>query len=178
MSVGGAAVAGRSDAWGSETLDMPKFRLLGALAIALPITLGACAPMVDVRGNAPDAELLAALKEGVTTRDQAREQLGSPSAIGTFDDNVWYYISKRTEQTSFFAPKVLEQRVVMLRFNDTGRLAEFKQLDLSDSNEITSVARETPTAGHNLTLIEQLVGNLGRFNQGDRSGRSSRPGGL
>ena len=32
-----------------------------------------------------------------------------------------------------------------------------------DSKEVTLVARQTPTAGHKLTFLEQLLGNVGRF---------------
>ncbi|MBM3571919.1 MAG: outer membrane protein assembly factor BamE [Alphaproteobacteria bacterium] len=143
--------------------------------IGLAAMTAACAPTVNVRGNTPEDNLISAIRAGVTTRDQVRDQLGSPSSIATFDDNVWYYISKKTEQVAFFTPKVLEQRVVVLRFNDTGRVAEIKKLTLPDAVDVSLVVRETPTAGHNLTLMEQLVGNLGRFNQGER--RAGRPSG-
>lgn len=151
-------------------LRLPVFGLALALAAA-------CAPTVDIRGNLPDDDRLKEIKEGTTTREQVQEKLGSPTAIATFDDNVWYYIGKKTEQTAFFNPKVLEQRVLVLRFGDAGRLTEMKTLTLGDAQEVSLVQRATPTAGQDMGILEQLVGNLGRFNADERTGRLGRPGG-
>jgi outer membrane protein assembly factor BamE (lipoprotein component of BamABCDE complex) len=152
------------------------FKYFPALGLTLALA-AACAPVVDIRGNMPDADLLSEIKEGATTREQVQEKLGSPTSIATFDDNVWYYISKKTQQTAFFDPKVLEQRVLVLRFSDTGRLAEMKSLTLDDAQEVNLVRRFTPTAGQDLGILEQLVGNLGRFNADERTGRIGRSGG-
>jgi outer membrane protein assembly factor BamE (lipoprotein component of BamABCDE complex) len=156
---------------------MPTDRRCCTVALAAALaTLGACTPTVDIRGNLPDADTLAEIKEGVSTREQVREKFGSPTAIATFDDNVWYYISKKTEQTAFLDPTVLEQHVLVLRFNDTGRVSEMKKLTLDDARNVSLVQRSTPTAGQDLGLIEQFIGNLGRFNTNDRTGRVGRPG--
>lgn len=149
---------------------------LPAVGLALAL-VAACAPVIDVRGNLPDDDRLSEIKEGVATRELVKEKLGSPTATATFDDNVWYYISKKTEQTAFFDPKVLEQRVLVLRFSDTGRLTAMKSLTLSDAQDVSLVQRATPTAGQDMGILEQLVGNLGRFNADERTGRLGRPGG-
>jgi hypothetical protein len=36
-------------------------------------------------------------------------------------------------------------------------------LDEEESQEVTLVSRQTPTAGHKLSILEQLLGNVGRF---------------
>lgn len=154
---------------------MPNRLTFRSLTLGLALALAAaCAPVVDIRGNMPDDDRLSEVKEGVTTRDQVQEKLGSPTAIATFDDSIWYYISKKTEQTAFFEPKVLEQRVLVLRFSDTGRLTEMKSLTLDDAQQVSLVQRSTPTAGQDLGLLEQLIGNLGRFNTNENTGRLRR----
>lgn len=154
---------------------MPNSPTLRLAALGLILVLAAsCAPTIEVRGNLPSDDRIDEIKEGVTTSDQVREKLGSPTAIATFDDNIWYYISKKTQQTAFFDPKVLEQRVLVLRFNDTGRVAEMKSLTLNDAQDVSVVQRATPTAGQNLGFLEQLVGNLGRFTGNENSGRLRR----
>jgi outer membrane protein assembly factor BamE (lipoprotein component of BamABCDE complex) len=58
--------------------------------------------------------------------------------------------------------------VLVVRFDEQGILEEIGTLRGEDGQEVVLVSRETPTAGHELTLIEQIVGNIGRFNRPSR----------
>ena len=53
-----------------------------------------------------------------------------------------------------------------LTFDDRGILQEVQNVGLEDGEEIQIVERETPTMGRELSLIEQLIGNMGRFDRG------------
>ena len=52
---------------------------------------------------------------------------------------------------------MLEQNVMQLNFNDSGRLQAMKKYDLSDARDIDMVSRITPTAGKELTVLEQIM---------------------
>ncbi|MBV9523458.1 MAG: outer membrane protein assembly factor BamE [Alphaproteobacteria bacterium] len=146
---------------------------LGALAFAL----AACAPVVDQRGNLPDDTKLAQIQPGVTTKEAVSQLLGTPSSIATFSDKTWYYISRRTSQTAFFDPKILDQQVVVVAFDDGGVVRDVERRGLADARPIEPSARVTPSAGHELGILEQLVGNLGRFNtEGSGPTAFKRPG--
>ncbi len=148
------------------TRRLAKPRLITALAIAVLVAgplATACAPRIDTRGNRPDPDALAEVRLGEYTRDDIMDILGSPSSTSSFGDRTWYYISKRTETTAFLAPEEAERSVVAIHFNDRGRVESIETLGLEDGNRIRVVERETPTSGHELTLIEQLFGNIGRF---------------
>ena len=41
------------------------------------------------RGNMLDADKLAEIKPGTTTREEVATRLGTPTQICTFDENVW-----------------------------------------------------------------------------------------
>lgn len=138
-----------------------RFFCIGALAL----TVAACAPRVATRGNQPDPELLAEIEPGEISRLEVEEILGSPSTTATFGQEAWYYISERTETTAFFAPEVAERHVVVIRFDDKGMVAAIDNLTLEDGRVIRPTDRETPTAGNELTFLEQMFGNLGRFNK-------------
>src|SRR5258707_7578288 len=77
-------------------------------AILLAILLAGCAVSEDQRGNLPDPDKLAEIKSGATTKEQVVKILGSPSSASTFDDDTWYYISRRVKQVAFFSPTVLD----------------------------------------------------------------------
>ena len=108
---------------------------------------------------------MAGIAAGGLSRDQVAEILGSPSSISTFDGEAWYYISKRTESLAFFEPEVSERKVVIVRFGRNGLVSGVETLGLEHGRSIQPVERETPTAGNELTLLDQLIGNFGRFNK-------------
>jgi outer membrane protein assembly factor BamE (lipoprotein component of BamABCDE complex) len=92
-----------------------------------------------------------------------REALGTPSTTAAFDDNTWYYFGETTQREAFYDPELIERHVLILRFDDGGLLSEVGTRDANSGREVTLVSRETPTAGHSFTVIEQILGNIGRF---------------
>jgi outer membrane protein assembly factor BamE (lipoprotein component of BamABCDE complex) len=154
-----------------------RFRLQFSCSVGL-LALAACTPTIDQRGNLPEPAKLAEIKPGETTKDAVSHILGTPSTVSTFNDKTWYYISRRTEQVSFFSPDVLDQQVVAVAFDDSGVVREVEHLGLADSRTVDPSPRVTPSAGRELGLMEQLVGNVGRFSGvGDRpSGPFKHPG--
>jgi outer membrane protein assembly factor BamE (lipoprotein component of BamABCDE complex) len=138
----------------------------GGMAIALAVV--ACTPRIDQRGNKPDEEQVVLINPGVDDKNRVAELIGTPSAISTFDDRTWYYISKRTETTAFFEPDVTDQEVLAINFDENGIVQDMRVYGQEDGRTIAYVDRTTPTEGNELTLIQQLLGNLGRFNpEGD-----------
>ena len=140
-----------------------RFRrpLIAALAAA---GLAACAPQMDTRGNLPDPETVLEVQPGIHDRDQVSSILGTPSTVATFEDDTWYYVSRRTEQIAFFEPEVVDQQVLMVKFGEDGLVSDMQIYGLEDGEIIDPVDRTTPTSGRELTVLQQLFGNLGRFN--------------
>ena len=139
-----------------------QFGKLVSSFLFLAIFVG-CAGVVNNRGNTPDPELLANLKEGVTTKSQIVELLGSPSSFGAFDANSWFYINEKSERVAWFDSKIIKRQILVLRFDQNDVLSEKKELSLSDSKAVAPVSRKTPTHGRKLGFLEQLVGNFRRF---------------
>ena len=120
---------------------------------------------MDQRGNLPNPDKLAEIHTGSTTKDEVAKLLGTPSSVSVFaNDKAWYYISRRTSQTAFFDPDVLDQQVYVVNFDDQGVVKAIGHKALEDRKEITPVARATPAPGRELSFLEQLIGNLGKFN--------------
>jgi outer membrane protein assembly factor BamE (lipoprotein component of BamABCDE complex) len=134
------------------------------LAGLLASGLVACAPQVDTRGNLPDPETVLEVQPGVHDRDQVATILGSPSTVATFEDDTWYYISRRTEKIAFFEPEVVDQQVLVVKFGQDGLVADMAVYGVEDGQVIEPVERTTPTSGREMTILQQLFGNIGRFN--------------
>jgi outer membrane protein assembly factor BamE (lipoprotein component of BamABCDE complex) len=143
-------------------------------ALALTGAMGGCSPMVEQRGNLPTPDKIAEIHPGATTKDEVTKILGTPSSVGVFNDKSWYYISRKTEQVAFFTPAVVDQQVYIVNFDDQGVVKAVDHKKLEDGREINPVARTTPAPGKELSFLEQLLGNLGKFNG---AGPSSGPGG-
>jgi len=128
----------------------------------------ACAPMVDLRGNNPMADSLEKIKVGETSQDEVMALLGTPSTTVTYGDEVWHYISSRTETVAFFAPEEKERKIVSIFFGPTNKVTNVTILTLKDGKAVQTVSRETPTAGKELSVFEQLIGNVGKFSKDEK----------
>ena len=106
---------------------------------------------------------------------QAR--LGSPTATSTFDPNIWFYISQVETETSFLHPRVTRRDVVAIAFDESQNVASVNKYTLADGRVIAINDRETPTRGREMTILEQLVGNIGRGGMlpPEQSGPGERP---
>lgn len=134
----------------------------------------------QARGNRIDADVLKELTPGTSTRADATALLGSPTAKATFNDNQWIYIGEMTRPEIARTQGVLSQNVVMLTFNDQGVLSDVKRLGKQDALPVDVVARATPSPGSEASILQQLLGNVGRFSPGGlgaTTGASSAPGG-
>ena len=132
----------------------------GALAIST-----ACSPKSTNRGHMPPPSKLEKLKVGKHSKSYVRNILGSPSTIGAFDKEVWYYIGRRVEQWAFLRETIIEQKVIAIYFDNQGKIEYIQRYSKQDGREIEMVGRKTPTSGRELSVIEQIIGNLGRFNK-------------
>ena len=137
------------------------------LAFAILLALAACAPQVTHHGFAPQVAELDEIVAGVDTRSSVLNRLGRPSATGSFDDRDWYYVASRMERELFYAPRVVDRTVVAVRFDETGLVERVNRYGLEDGRIVDLVADTTPTYGRELTVLQQLFGNIGRLNAGE-----------
>ncbi|WP_374650383.1 outer membrane protein assembly factor BamE [Dongia sp.] len=160
-----------------------RLALLAAI-LSLGILGAGCQSKIVQHGNVPDEEQVVQIQPGQDDKNRVEQLLGSPSTTGTFGDDVWYYVSKRTSQTAFFEPDVIDQGVLAISFDPQGIVQDMKVYDQADGRLVAMVDRVTPTHGNELTIIQQMLGNLGRFSPGEDgpktgpTGTTGAPGGV
>lgn len=152
---------------------MKKFILF---TIAL-FGLAACTASEAVRGNMIQDYQLKEIKTGVDTQSDILQKLGSPTTKAPFDDNVWYYLGQKTEKHGILDPKVVEERVVQVQFDSNGIVKAVNQ-GAPERLDIPYDRDKTPTSGNEMNAMQQLLGNMGRFNkmQGANTPRGSGEG--
>jgi outer membrane protein assembly factor BamE (lipoprotein component of BamABCDE complex) len=139
-------------------------RVLPFLGAGL-LALVACTPAIDQRGIPLTPEQLSMVREGRSTRDDVRDILGTPSSTANFGAETWYYISAKTQNYAFFSTEILEQKVVAISFRGNGIVEKVSEVDQANAKQIDPVERTTPTAGRDLGMLEQFLGNIGKFNK-------------
>jgi len=149
-----------------------------ALLAALGLAAAACAPVASNHGFVALDVKPAEVKAGEDTKSTVLERLGSPSIKSTFDENTWYYMTQGVERVAFYRPRVTSREVVAVTFDEAEKVKTVNSYTLADGKIIALNGRETPTRGRELTIIEQLLGNVGRVANsigGDEEDR--QPGG-
>lgn len=144
-----------------------KYGLL--LGVAL-IGLSACSPTKDVRGNLLQDYQISSVQAGVDTRSEVMRKLGSPTTTAPFDDKVWYYLGQETEKRGILDPEVKSERIVAVFFDENGIVTKLENVD-PHRNDVPYVREKTPTSGQELTVMQQLLGNMGRFNKNPEPGQ-------
>ncbi len=133
------------------------------LAGILAFGLGACAQDIQVRGNIPDVDVVSKINPGIHSRIDIQSLLGSPSTISTFQDSKWYYIGQKSTQFAFFEQKVFERTVLVVSFDAAGLVETTQTYALEDGQTIDPVDRVTPTEGRQMSILQQLLGNIGKY---------------
>lgn len=153
---------------------------LMVVAAAGTLVLGGCQAITTYSGYQAIEDSPSDVKVGTDTKSTVRATLGSPSVTSTFDPNVWYYVTQIKERVAFRRPQITSRTIVALTFDrDTEAVRTVEQFSLKDGKVIAINGRETPTRGRELTILEQLLGNVGRgamLPRTDESVPGSRPG--
>ena len=141
---------------------MKNFKAL-ALTGLTAVMIAGCAPTHNVRGNIIEDYRLAEVQSGVDSRTEVLRKLGSPTTTAPFDENVWYYLGQEVEKKGILDQRVIDERIIVVFFDEEGIVSDIQEVD-NQRADLPYVRRKTPTSGNEVTFLQQLVGNLGKFN--------------
>ena len=143
-------------------MERGLLRLSAAAVLALTAA-AACAPVQTYNGFRPDRNDVAIPdpQPGVDTRETIRQRFGSPSTTAVFDQTVWYYVSSVQERVAFYNPHTTARSVMVVRF-DGDTVASVEKFGLERGRIVAYADQETPTRGRELSVLEQLLGNVGQ----------------
>ena len=116
------------------------------------------------RGHPLTQEQIDAITPGVQTKKDVEALIGSPTQTGTFSNNSWYYISAKTKVRPARSLRLFDQETVVIQFDQRGVVQSVQRLGEAEMQPVQMVQRETPVPGSDRTFLQQLFGNVGRFN--------------
>ncbi|MGN7438322.1 MAG: outer membrane protein assembly factor BamE [Alcanivorax sp.] len=134
-----------------------------AFSLLLIFFIQACTPVTSQHGNMLEDFQVQEVKAGEHTRSDVLRILGSPTTQSTFNPNIWYYLGQETEKRGILDQHITDERIVVVMFRKDGVVDAIQEVD-SERENIPFARTKTPTHGNDLTFIQQLLGNLGRFN--------------
>ena len=137
--------------------------LLVTLSAAAIISASACTPTQATRGNFLEDRQIEDVKVGEHSRYDILQYMGSPTATAPFNENKWYYIGQKTEKRGILDHEVIEEQVIAVEFDDKGIVSKIERLD-TEREDIPVNKNKTSTSGNEVTVIQQMLGNLGKFN--------------
>ena len=136
-----------------------------AVIIAAGLALSACGGMREHRGFVIDQTLAEGIQVGIDNKESVTKTLGRPTFTGQFDPNDWYYVSRDTAQLAFRDPKVTEQTVLRVQFDQTGNVASVQKTGKELIASVDPSGDKTPTLGRKRSFFEELFGNIGTISQ-------------
>lgn len=140
--------------------------LKSATAVVGAAMLAGCALSIrDHRGYVQDEELTQAIQIGTDNKASVERTLGRPTFSGTFADNDWYYLGRDTQTFAFRNPRVTDQSVLHVRFDQAGNVAAVETTDEKLIAAIDPSDDKTPTLGREKSFFEELFGNIGTIRQ-------------
>ena len=146
-------------------VPLKKSHSASLLALAAgALALSACiSPMTDTHGFIPDEAKPADIKPGEDTRTTVLAKLGSPTMEDAFEGERWYYVSSVQQRRAYQKPKTTEREITEIAFNEEGEVTEVNIHGMENAQKVAFVNDKTPTRGRELTVLEQLLGNVGRL---------------
>ena len=143
---------------------LPVRWAMAGLVMALTLAvMGACSPIFRNHGYVPSEDELALVAVGADTRETVAEKVGRPTASGLLNDVGWYYVQSRFRTYGPRAAQEIDRQVVAITFTEDGTVSNVERFGLEDGQVVTLSRRVTETNVRGVSLIKQLLGNLGNF---------------
>jgi outer membrane protein assembly factor BamE (lipoprotein component of BamABCDE complex) len=155
MTQGGVRLKGSPNA--STGMARPGAIRRFGLAAALTLALGACGALTQTyqRGYILPDGALEQVPLGAS-QEQVLVVLGTPSTVATVSGEVFYYISQKTEQTSFMPQQEASRRIVAVYFDRQRKVERLADYGMKDGKIFDYVSRTTPSGGEELSYLSYM----------------------
>ncbi len=91
------------------------------------------------------------------SQDQVLVVLGTPSTVATVSGEVFYYISQRTEQTSFLPQEEVNRRVIAVYFDKNRKVERLADYGMKDGKVFDFISRTTASGGQELNVLTYMI---------------------
>ena len=139
-----------------------------SIGIVLLGLLSACGLETYPGGDLPTNARLSAIKEG-DSKEKVLQTLGAPAtqSVALSDGTTFFvYAQNLKSSRAFMDPKEIKRDVYIYYFDKNEKLTKQQHLTLDDAQKIAYDRTETMVEGRELSVLDQIVQNFGRYNTG------------
>ena len=89
--------------------------------------------------------------------------LGSPSTESTFDNDLWIYIERKTDNNmliKFGKDRIITNNVLLLEINSRGLLRKKTLLDLTNMQDVKFIEQVTETQHRKNTFVYNFLSSM------------------
>lgn len=146
---------------------MAAFRQTLILAFLALLGLASCAPVYRNHGYVPPENELQQVVVGQTTVNDLPGLIGRPSAQGLLTGSGWYYVGSRWRHYGALPPQEIDRQVVAISFDQRGTVRNVERFGLERGTVVALSRRVTEGSVTSISVVRQILGNLGNFQAGD-----------
>ena len=147
-----------------------KIMMKQTLILSLFMGLVGCGLEQYPAGDVPTTARLNAVHIG-DSREKVLRVLGTPATVSP--DSVGpggfiVYARNLKSSRAFLEPAEVERDVYAYYFDSDDKLVAQEHLTLADARSLGYDSSQTPTGGKELSVMDQLIQNFGRYNTGSQ----------
>ena len=135
--------------------------------MAVILGLTACSAVYRNHGYVPADDELALVEVGVDTFETVGQKIGRPSSAGLLNNEGWVYVQSRDRHFGPREAEEIERQVVPVTFHESGVVENIARFGLEDGRVVEISRRVTETNIKGISLIQQLLTNIGRIRAED-----------
>jgi len=146
---------------------MKKYILTLVLTLGL---LAGCGLESYPSGDLPTQARLSAVHKG-DSKEKVLRVLGTPATENpTLSDGTSFliYAQNLKKSRAFLEPKEVKRDIYVYYFDKNDVLTEQKHLTLAEAESVSYDSSETTVEGRDLSLLDQIIQNFGRYNTGSQ----------
>lgn len=138
------------------------------IILCVVLMISACGLEKYQNSDLPDSRRLDTVRVG-DTKEKVLRVLGTPNYQSLPEEgigDVIFYAQAKKSSRIFFDPEVTERIIYVYSFDKKGIMTDKKLLTLADGNKVAYDTATTHVGGKELSVLEQLAENFGRYSAG------------
>jgi outer membrane protein assembly factor BamE (lipoprotein component of BamABCDE complex) len=144
-------------------LGLRRFAPLAA-ALVLGSALAGCSNLGLTQSRTQGYEIsddaLLQIREG-QSKQLVTMVLGSPGTTNTWgDEEAWYYIETKVDQTAFGLTNIKERTVLAVYFGKNGKVTDRAIYGKEDGRLVAIESRRTQSFGQDRTFLQSLIDSI------------------
>jgi outer membrane protein assembly factor BamE (lipoprotein component of BamABCDE complex) len=132
------------------------------LLIIIILNITSCSTVVENRGYIFNPEIQEKISQGMD-KSEIISLLGTPSTVSESTGLKYYYISNKFFKNAFLNPQEIERTIQVISFDENDNVRNIEEYTMKDGRVINYNKDKTLPNGTEVTIIQDLFDNTGRY---------------